>query len=142
MPVVITPESALGREMAKWEKPYHFEPFPQMLYRAIRRPDGVVVCDAESRACIHVVQSEAELSRAVEAGWRLSPPDALAFFESRERSKADAAAHRAYEDRNMGDAARAEAQAADDATHEHVAEVPEQRRQRGRPRKSSLPPAA
>ncbi len=138
MPVVISAESEYGKELAKWNKPYRFEPFPQMLYKAKKRDDGVVVVgDGENeilaRECYLIVQSEGERQRAFEAGWREKPDEALALFEAKERHIADTAAHRAYEDRNMSEPAQAEAVAADAATIEHVPEVPEAPRRRGRP---------
>jgi hypothetical protein len=138
MALVITPESELGKELAKWNKPYRFEPFPQMLYRASKRADGVVsLFDSEgqyARSCYIEARSEAERQQYLEAGWRPSPEEALEAFEAKEKAIADAAAHRAYEDRNMSEAAQAEVKAAEAETAEHVAEVPVKRRP-GRPRK-------
>ena len=147
MPVVINPETPYGQEMAKWNKPYHFEPFPKMLYKAQRRPDGVVACVETSdapfggnpgaaeqftRSCQTTVNDETELTRALETGYRESPAEAMEYFEEKARYLSTAAAHRHHEDRGMSDKAKAEASAADDETPEHVAEVP---RKRGRPRK-------
>lgn len=149
MGVIITPESEYGKELVRWNKPYVFQPFPQMLYLARRRPDGVMsvgetedsvfggrpgAAEAFTGTCQMTVKNESELNRYLELGWRPSPQEAMDRLKSKERLISDAAAHRAYEDRNMSDAAKAEAAAADAATPEHVAEVPEARR-RGRPRK-------
>ena len=145
MAIVITPESELGKEMAKWNVKRPFAPFPRMLYRARRRPDGVVSVGESSDAvfggnpgsaeswtngCQLTVNDDVELSRAAEQGWRATPAEALAHFESRERGKAEVAALRNFEDRNMSDAAKAEIAAAEAASPEHVAEVPESRRRR------------
>ena len=154
MAMVISPESELGKEMAKWNKPYVYRPFPKMLYRAQRRPDGIVsvgesddmlfsrgtvarpgAAEAFNNSCQKTVNSEDELRRELERGWRETPGEAMAFFESREKGVSTAAAHRAYEDRNMSDKAKAEASEADAATMEHVAEVPVKKRRRGRPAK-------
>jgi hypothetical protein len=151
MPVVILPESELGKEMAKWNKPYRYEPFPRMLYKAQRRPDGQVsvgegddrifgghagAAEAFSRGCWKIVNDEREYSRAHEDGWRDTQKEALEHFESRERFKADAAAHRHYEDRNLSESARAEVEAIEAESAEHLPEIPEQpKRRRGRPRK-------
>ena len=122
MPMMIPPNSKLGEEMKKWEKPYRYEQFPQMLYRATKRADGVIVLD--ERQCMRIVKSEGERQEAFEAGWRANPKEAMDLAWSREKSISDAAAHRAYEDRNMSEGAKAEAKAVEDSTIEHVAEVP------------------
>ena len=142
MSVVITSESELGKEMAKWNKPYHFEPFPQMLYKAKRRPDGVPAvvetndepfgghpgaAESFTTSCQTTVGDETEMTRAIEMGYRHTPQEALDSFNEREKFLSTAAAHRSHEDRNMGEKARAEAKAADDATAEHVVEVPRKR---------------
>lgn len=153
MSLIITPESDLGKELARWNKPYDpSDPrnqFPKMLYQAVKRKDGTPsvgevddstcggttgAAEAFNRRCQLIVKSEQEEREALGRGWRLSPADALARFEEKERSIANAAAHRAYEDRNMSDAAKAEAAAADAATEEHLPEVPVKRGP-GRPRK-------
>jgi hypothetical protein len=131
----------LAKEHARWNKPYKFEQFPQMLYRAIRRDDGVVVVgdmrdERLDKQCHRTVLSEPERQQALEGGWRESPAEALALFEAKQRSIGEATAHRHYEDRNMSPAAQAEAAAADAATPEHVPEVKEAKR-RGRPRKQA-----
>jgi len=151
--ILITPESELGKELAKHERPANYNPdapenqFPRMLYMANKRPDGVVsvneISDAPfggvtgasegfNRTCQKIVKTEAECIKAMEQGWRKTQAEAIERHEAKSKSIADAAAHRAYEDRNMSEAAVAEAKAAEAETVEHVAEVP---RKRGRPRK-------
>jgi hypothetical protein len=155
MPVVINPESEYGKELARWNVKRPFSRFPRMLYMARKRPDGVVsVCETDDAlfaghnhvvnpgaaeafngTCQKTVGSESEMAVAMEQGWRATPQDALERFEAKERSVGDAAAHRAYEDRNMSDAAKAEARTVDASTPDHVAEIPVKRR--GRPRKQA-----
>jgi hypothetical protein len=150
MAIIITAESELGKELAKWEQPDYnptAHPFPRMLYKAHRRPDGTPSvgealdsifgsqpgsAEAFTASCQMTVQDETEEIRALEMGWRRSPQDALEHFEEKEKFLSTAAAHRHHEDRNMSEAAKREAAEADAATAEHVAEVP---RKRGRPRK-------
>lgn len=142
--------------------PYKFRPFPTMLYRASQRADGRVVClegmphphdfetmEAHDRACQAVttqnercqlvVNDESERAKAFEAGWRESPVVALEFAQSRQDKLFEAAAHRAHEDRNMSDLAKAESTAAEEAAG--AKQVPEVLRQpvrrRGRPRKDA-----
>jgi hypothetical protein len=120
-----------------------------MLYMAKRRKDGVVsvgevddaTCGGQpgsvetfNRGCQLIVNSEDEERNALSRGWRNSPSAALERFEAKEQSIAAVAAHRLYEDRNMSDAAKDEARAADLSSPEHLPEVPEARR-RGRPPK-------
>lgn len=152
MAIVITPDSELGKEMAKWNKPYQYRPFPKMLYKAQKRPDGVPSvgeardsafggnpgeAEAFSKTCQMLVNDETELTRYVEMGWREGPTEALEFFEEREKAFAESAAQRAHGDRNMGDKAKAEAAAVEASTPEHVAEVPRTPvRRRGRPKGS------
>jgi hypothetical protein len=128
--VVINPESELGKELAKWNKPYRFEAFPKMVYRAIKRDNGKVQCgdpvdEAFSRQCQLTVNSEDELIRAREMGWCESPADALEAFEAKEREIGDAAARRLHADQRLSEKARAEAAKADADTSEHLAEIPE-----------------
>ena len=149
MPILITPESELGKELAKWNKPYTYQPYPRMLYKAQRRPDGVPSvgevddkffggnpggAEAFSATCQKTVEDEREETRAIEMGWRGHPKEAMEFFEEREKALGASAAHRAYEDRNMGEKAKAEAAAAEATTVEHVAEVPEKKTRRRRKR--------
>lgn len=140
MAMLITPDSEMGKEMARWEKPYRFEAYPKMLYMAQQRPDGrASVAEVDDRIfgghpgsaeaftsrCQRIVRSEDELIRARGEGWRDTQAEAMERHESKARSIADVAAARHYEDRNMSEKARAEAQAADDAAGmDHVPAVP------------------
>lgn len=149
MAMVITPESAMGQELAKWNRPYTFQPFPMMLYKAQDRPDGIPsvgeyldsvfggvlgAAEAFTNRCQKIVQNEQELAAALEMGWRKTQKEAMALREAKDCARSTAAAHRAYEDRNMSEAAQAEARAVEQSTEHHVAEVPVKRGP-GRPRK-------
>ena len=149
MPVVVSPDSELGKELAKWNVKRPFSQYPRMLYMAKKRPDGIVsvqetddrifgnnpgAADAWTATCQKVVKDEYEEQRALEAGWRKSQAEALEHHERREQYKGNVAAHRLHEDRNMSEAAKAEAAAVEASTEEHVPEIPEKRK-RGRPRK-------
>lgn len=149
MSIIITPESQMGIELAKWNVKREPTFFPQMLYQAQKRPDGVLSVGEVSDAvfggnpgsaemfttrCQRVVNSETERSLWIERGWRPTPQAALELIKAKDQREADAAAHRAYEDRNMSEAAQAEVAAVEAETAGHVAEVPEKRRP-GRPRK-------
>ena len=161
MAMVISPDSEKGKELAKWEQPNyrpHEHPFPKMLYQARRRPDGVPsVGEGDDRQCggqpgsaetfnrttQKIVGSDAEMSLELERGWRLTPQDALAFFEERAKALSTEAAHRHHDDRGMSELAKKEAAAADDETPEHMGEVPRKRvKPRGRPKGSKNKKAA
>ena len=166
MGVVINPKSPLGIELARWERHvtgwtpenpinrtlgvHTPSRYPRMLYMAKRRADGIIALgdprmlaetgdDSFARSCQRIVHSEAEEIEAREQGWREDPKEAIKRIEAKDRLLSDAAAHRAYEDRNMSDAAKAEAAAAEEDTALHVAEIPEKplAKKRGRPPKAA-----
>lgn len=143
-------------EMEKWERPYRFEEFPRLMYRARKRPDGVVaVIENDDRRCTEPgtpaqpgaaeqwsrgnymeVADQREYQKALETGYRPTPQAALDFFHQREQSIADEAAHRNFLDRNLSPAAKAEAEAFEGDGSEHVPEIPEApKRKPGRPKK-------
>jgi hypothetical protein len=152
-----------GRE-TKWTigtvpgNPYTYKPFPKMVYRA-ERWNGAPACMAAppdmiefkdprefdrfeqlaqrfNERCQLIVNDEREFQKAMEAGYRESPGEAVAFLISRDQKISQAEAHRNYEDRNMSDAAKAEIKAAKEAIgNDPLPEVVEQPR-RGRPRKN------
>jgi hypothetical protein len=137
-----SPDSQYMREMRKWEKPYRYERYPAMLYRATKRPSGgPFICvdphdekfSAQNQRTVHNAEEEA---RAIDEGWRKSPEAAVEFALSLEKAVADAAAERHFADRRLSEKARAEAAEVDDATAEHVpvitpAAVREARKRRG-----------
>jgi len=147
MAMIITAESELGKELAKWNVKRPFSPFPRMLYMARRRPDGVPstgevddkifggqpgAAETWSNGCYRVVEDEDEQRKAMSLGWRFTPAEAMERFHEKELTLANQAAMRAYEDRNMSAAAKAEAAEAEASTEEHVAEIPEAPKKRGR----------
>jgi hypothetical protein len=157
MGIVHNPESVYSRELSRWNLskreggfgPDGFEAFPTMLYKAFPNAQGTVMCgdpraamgDAEaetfSRKCQLFIKGQEDLERARKAGWSDTPDEALTRYESDQSSMADVAAKRHFSDQRMSAQAQAEAQAADAATHEHVAAVPV-RRKRGRPAKKAV----
>jgi len=135
-----SPQSAYGQEMAKWNKPYTHQPFPKMLYRAKMDGSRITLKDPSgeiAQGCTLVVDSEAELRRAKDEGWREGPSEAIEFQLSLQKAVSNAAAERNFEDRNMSEKAKAESAAAEADADGHLGEIPEQpRRRRGRPRKN------
>lgn len=160
-------ESYKVKEETKWNRPKSqggrncdgFEPYPRMLYKAQENPlshkyevvmardvisldKTTVILDAAqfNQSCQLTVNDEREYQNAKADGWRDTPKLAMEYYEGREQELAVAAAVRAYEDRNMGSAAKAESAEFESRTPEHVAEIPVKKR-RGRPPKVH-PPAA
>jgi len=140
------------KELSKWDKPYRFEKFPQMVYRAqfnpisgrhevlVRRDilsKDEAILEQFNASCQLIVQNEDQLARAHADGWRESPKEALAHHEGQLDALAKAAAERAYTDRKMSEKARAEAAAADASTADQLGEIPEARRGPGRPRREA-----
>jgi hypothetical protein len=72
---------------------------------------------------------------ALGGGWYPGPDLALNAYDRQQEAIGEAAAHRAYVDRNMSATALLEAAAVEDSTRVHVAEIPETKRRPGRPRK-------
>lgn len=157
MGMVITPESPLGIEMARWEKPYRFAQFPMMVYRAQKLPSGKVVTAAPmppqfgwkdpaeyqravdeaegiTKASQRIVHTDDELRHAKNNGWRETQAAALEAFELEEQALGNAAAEAAYRVQRMSAKAQAEYKAADEATHEHVADVPVPKRRGRKPK--------
>lgn len=151
----VSAESALGKELLKWERKPDWTPeknqLPRMLYRAQHRPDGRrsvgevldSVCggypgaaEQWSRRCQITVNTEAELSRAYEQGWKDHPKDALEALEAKDNTESNLTAERHYKDARMSEMAQREAAAADHTTLRQLPSIPETPlRPRGRPRK-------
>lgn len=140
MPVIRTGETEADKELARWDTPKRdggerangYEPFPKMLYKAVQRKDGVVVCTdvdpitgAMYGGTTRIVQDEADLARALKAGWREGPVAALAHHEQERQQVGQAAAEEAFRVQNMGAKARAEFQALEASDQiDHVVDVP------------------
>lgn len=138
--------------------PYTYRPFPKMLYRA-EEVSGKIVClaapvnpayftdaqeleRAETRAdqlnkrCTMEVQSEDEMQKAMENGWRHSPEEACQYLEERLHQRAVDETHRAYEDKGMSEKARREVIARrDELQGAHVLDMPS-----GAPKRKNRPP--
>lgn len=152
---LVNVNSEEGKERLRWERkldPNSNEAqFPMMLYKAHRRPDGVAsvneahdgrlggrsneqtLASSFNMRCQIIVgspnrtleQNMVALQSALEQGYRKTQLEALARLQAREEGEATVAAHRLHEDRNMSDAAKAEAHAADAASPLHVPEITE-----------------
>jgi hypothetical protein len=139
--------------------PYVFQEFPKMLYSLDYEPAcvalaqahmipgrgseddersaAITVAERRKRDAIRVVKSQHEQEVARREFWYFSPNEAV---EAKKRLQHDievAEAHRHYEDRNLGEQAKAEAEAFDEAAGDFTPVIPETpiRRGPGRPRK-------
>lgn len=88
---------------------YVFHEYPKWKYHATREPV--------------LVHSAAE-AEALGTEWGDSPAEAQAIKERLDELVADAAAVRAYDDRRLGEKARAELKAYEQSTGAHVLDVP------------------
>lgn len=155
--IAISTATPMGKELESWEtknripgwRPENYQ-YPKMLYRARKREDGKVVCiepnhvdsplltpDQNARMAAHVesanraAMTEArneQHEKELEAqGWCGSPKAALEAIEKYERMIGDEAARLAHQDRNLSERAKAEREAFEASTPEHVAVIPESR---------------
>jgi hypothetical protein len=155
MPVIRTGDTEADKELQQWDRPKReggyradgYEPYPKMLYKAVRRPDGVVVCtevDPKTGAMYggtsRIVEDRREHDVARGQGWVEGPVAALARFEQERQGVAQAAAEEAFRVPRMGDKARAEFQALETSdTIEHVVDVPAPKKRPHRTRVRTVP---
>lgn len=104
------------------------------LFKAIKRRDGKLVCiDVDHlSATTKVVASEREYEIAIGQGWAVSPQEAMTRLEEHEDWIATQAAYSASDDKSMSPAAQAEVSHLESHTLNHVLEIPEAPRKRGR----------
>lgn len=134
MAVVYAPESAMGKELWKWDhttaethpldstihgmRPTEFQPYPAMGYKVTNR--NPLTFDSATAGSPRE-QSSLE-DQGFVFGGRLKAVDR---YDAQQREFAKLAANRAYSDRTMSEAAQAEARDADAATLEHLPVIPE-----------------
>lgn len=110
--------------------PYRFMPFPCALYRRegdeiVNRLCGVNDYDGDGNLVEALRQrNEAQLAALLGDGWVDTPADVNKARRAAELDIARAAAMSAYEDKNLGEKARAEREAVDLASDDHVVDVP------------------
>ena len=145
--VVYNPASPYAREMAKFEMGYSpygrpgrpretigHQAWPAMFYKMKRSTtNGDFLVEHYMEAADEVAGKNLE-----SLGYRQGQVAAIAYVESLEQDMARAAAERAYRDKGMSDKAKQEAAESDDATSQHLGEVPVTPiRKRGRPVKTT-----
>ena len=98
-----------------------------MLYRAMRLPNGKVVC-VDVRVLSEttkVVRSSDEYYKALGQGWCEEPNAALEQYEREAETVGNLAAERAYADLRMSESVQREAEAYEATTPSHVPVIPE-----------------
>jgi len=101
-----------------------------MLYRAMRLPNGKVVC-VDVRVLSEttkIVRSSDEYYKSLGQGWCEEPTAALEQYEREAETVGNLAAERAYSDLRMSEAAQREAEAYEATTPLHVPIIPEAKR--------------
>lgn len=142
------PTTAMEKELDRWDRPKRdggmnadgYEPFPKMVYKAHQLENGKVAvfditaiygtdlnavtrAEAFNKRCELIVNSQHELDKALDNGWRQSPKEALAYHESLQQDIAKAAAEAAYTVQRMSDKAQREYKQADEATEHPLTDV-------------------
>ena len=110
-------------DLAYWEGPYRYEPFPKVLFRCT----GPQTQDIEER----LVKSAFEAEK-LDAAWKETPDEARAFERALQAEIAAADAYAAAESARMSAQAQAEKLAYDRAHFDHTPDMPAPKK-RGRP---------
>lgn len=139
MAIARTQEDSYIKELAKWEmRPVnvngtYVEPvpvalggrggadrteFPKMMFTAESADGGPRISGFK------IAKDESHERQLIGEGYSVTQEQAIARVHERHREMARLAANRAHNDRWMSDKAKAEAAAVDEATIEHVAEIP------------------
>ena len=117
-------------EIQKWNRPYVYQEYPRVLYK-VRLVNGQPVADVTI-----TVNSDAELDRREREGFVKGNPDtALAAYEAQQQAIAEAAAQAQHQANRLSATARAEYDAVDEASDEHLTGQLVGKRGPGRPRK-------
>jgi hypothetical protein len=131
--LLISPDSPHGKELWKFEHMQHErhpsdstivgmrpstpQPYPELLYHATSKNPWVF----ETRLAVDEVAARLLIGQGYSAG---GPAMAAEAYDARQQDLAVAAAHRNHEDRAMSPAARAESEAAEEASSRHLGEIP------------------
>jgi hypothetical protein len=99
-------------------RPSSPQPYPELMYLATSKNPWVF----ETKLATDEVAARLLIGQGYSAG---GPACAAEAYDERQQDLAIAAAHRNHEDRNIGEAARAEVNAAEEASSKHLGEIPE-----------------
>lgn len=133
MSVQWTRDSAYAKEAVKWEMDYSefgppgrprasvgFQEFPKMLSLAGRNSQGIPgIADTQT------VGNADEEARYLAKGYRAGGDKALEALHQRDAEIAELAANRAFTEKTMSPAAKAEAAAWDASTAQHLPAIPD-----------------
>jgi hypothetical protein len=110
---------------------------PTTLFKAIKAPNGKIVCihSDHLEATCRVARTLRDYEVMIGQGWCDDPQEAMRRKEASEDDIANQAAVAASDDKSMSQAAQDEVISYGSTTLEHVLEIPEAPRKRGRPRK-------
>ena len=86
MSIVNTGQTELDQEIARWNKPYVFTPYPKMLYRGLLKSNGSTQVDER------IVASAGEQREAEAERWVESPSGATEQVETVQQEISQAAA--------------------------------------------------
>jgi hypothetical protein len=134
--MLVAPETAFGIETWRWEneegrshpqnssirgmRPNGYRPYPAMMYKALQKNPWKF----ESQIAASEVEQRNLESRGFVGGGQGAAAEA---FDAQQLEIAKIAAARNYEDRNMGERAKAESNAVEQASSAHVAAIPEKK---------------
>ena len=141
MSVLVAPETRYGIEMWRWDhtdsetnpfdptvkgmRPTHPQQLPEMMYRATQKNPWLF--DKE------VASTEPERDNLRSRGFVSGgPARAAEHYDAQQQEFAVLAAHRNFEDRNMSDKAKAESNAAEQASSTHLPTIEPKPVKRGR----------
>lgn len=108
------------------------------LYKALKRPDGkLVVLDVDHlQQTTKVVEfGSRDYEILIGQGWADDPQEAMRRKEAEEDYIGQQAAVSASDDKHMSEAAQKEIADLESSTMEHLLEIPEAPKKRGRPKK-------
>jgi hypothetical protein len=141
MSVFYAPETAMAKELRKWEygnpgdgfrgyRELVTTEYPKMLYLYAQTDEGIVKTDSR------VAESAQEEANLVSRGFFVDQVKAVAAVEASNLAIAQLAAERHYHERHMSESAQREVKRAEDETDSHIAAMPVTPiKRRGRPRK-------
>ncbi len=111
-----------ARRAGKHHGVFTYQEYPKAMYKAEQTPNGIKIPDdaAHRPSVASAVEEQNMRSR----GYRTSSDDAIKAVEEVNQAAAVADAERNFTDRRMSKQARAEADAAEQATSKHVGEIP------------------
>lgn len=116
MSIVNTGQTELDQEIARWNKPYVFTPYPRMLYRGLLKSNGSTQVDQR------IVASAGEQREAEADRWVESPSGATEQVETVQQEISQAAAEANAAATKMSWKAQRERKAREDATDKHLPE--------------------